>query len=205
MQALRSYTETLRLHSLEHSHIRFNAPVIESTMERFFLELDYLCGKNVCSFLPPFDSSMSPITVHLTSPGGSVYHSLAIYDAIVKARQDGFVVNILVEGYAASAASMIVLQAATTRQALPHTRFLLHDLKRWLSVSPEALSEMKDALKEFKIVDKQVRELLGARCGKTAAEVRKAISRKELWMSSTEAVEWGLLDEIIGGDNETGW
>ena len=189
MQALRSYTETLRLHSLEHNHIRFNAPITESTMERLFLELDYLCWNNT-----------ENITMHLTSPGGSVYHSLALYDVIMNARSNGFNIDMIVEGYAASAASMIVLQAATTRRALPHTRFLLHELKRWLSISPEALSEMKAVLKEFKIIEKQVHGILGDRCGKSIAEIRKAIARKEFWMSATEAIEWGLLDGIIGGE-----
>lgn len=132
----------------------------------------------------------------ISSPGGGAYYAFAIYDALREIAESGIKVKAIVEGWAASAAAMIVLQAADIRIARPHARFLLHEGRRWIFFAVERTSDLEDEIQEMKEVEKQIVKILSSRCSKTETEVENLIKRKEVWMSSSEALAWGLVDKI---------
>jgi len=135
--------------------------------------------------------------VLITSPGGGAYAALAIYDALVDLANSGCKITATVEGLAASAAAMIVLQAATVRNARAHARFLVHECRRWVFFSVERTSDIRDEAKEMESLAKVIWDILAKRCGKTTGEVEALVERKEVWMSATEAKEWGLIDAVL--------
>ena len=50
---------------------------------------------------------------------------------------------------------------------------------------------------EWEKINKELFELLGGYCGKTAKKVEKDAQR-DLWLSAEEALDYGIIDEIIG-------
>lgn len=137
------------------------------------------------------------IQFYITSPGGSVYHSMALYDRIAYLPKQGIKTEAYVEGMAASAASMILLQAVQKRYATSSARFLLHEPRRWSFFESQRTSDMKDGTVEMVAITDSVYNILAKRCGKTKTEIAKVIDRKEVWMSSQEAKKFGLIDEVI--------
>ena len=138
---------------------------------------------------------VGPVSICICSEGGSVYNALAIYDSIRFLAKDRNTVG-TVEGYAASAAAMIILQACEERLALKNARFLIHEVRHW-AFGDETLSEVKDKSKEMETLAGIITGILASRTGKTVADVHAALERRELWMGAEEAKEFGLIDGIL--------
>jgi ATP-dependent Clp endopeptidase proteolytic subunit ClpP len=85
--------------------------------------VDYLMAENIIKGLLFLESkNKKPITIIMNNPGGSWYHGMAIYDAILYSSCE---VTIKVYGYAMSMGS-IILQAAKTRILMPNSSFMIH-------------------------------------------------------------------------------
>ena len=145
---------------------------------------------------PTFGTQDNPIVIDVCSEGGEIYPSIGMYDFIVGLRNKGIEVDAMVQGYAASAACMIVLQAVRRRKSTTNSRFLLHEAREW-GFSTETTSTIKDKHQEFDALQKLISRIIGDRAGKTQKEIEDFISRKEIWMSVTEAKEFGLIDEVV--------
>lgn len=139
-------------------------------------------------------SYIKPVIMYLQSPGGDAYGAFSLYDILNNIPNK---VEIVCTGLVASAAAMIVLQAANRRVATKNTRFLLHEIKRWAFMSSESTSELEDEMKEMQILTTRIVEILAKKCGQTEDAVRKLIARKEVWFSADEALNFGLIDKII--------
>ena len=181
-----SYEDMLRYGEVEQGVIRIGGAVREKDAETWLREIAKIkaAGHKTCKLI-------------ISSPGGGAYPSLALYDALRDLSDSGCKIEALVEGCAASAAAMIILQAADVRRTRSHSRFLLHECRRWVFWSVERTSDIRDEAKEMEALSKTIWALLAARCGKSVAEVEAAIERKEVWMAAEEAKEWGLIDEIV--------
>jgi len=164
---------------------------------RFYGEVD---AESVYSFLREIDEikrcKISEVTLYITSPGGDVLDAFALYDAIRDLSSSGVKVIAIVEGWAASAAAMILLQAADERYCRPSTRFLLHEVRRW-AFAEEKASELQDEVKEINTLTNMIVDVLSQKCNRTKEEVKKLIERREVWMSAEEAKNWGLVDEVV--------
>jgi len=136
------------------------------------------------------------LTVYLDSEGGEVHGAFAIYDALRRISKEGVKIRIIVEGLAASAAAMIVLQAGDERISRPHATFLLHEPKRWVFFNSESTSQLENEVTEMNRITDLIVKILADRCGKTEEEVRETIRLREVWMSPEDAKEWGLIDKI---------
>jgi len=136
------------------------------------------------------------LTIRLNSEGGNVHSSFAIYDALREVSNSGIKVCIIVEGIAASAAAMIILQAGDIRIARPHATFLLHEPKRWVYFHNESTSQLETEVSEMNRITNEIVKILATRCDKSEKEVRETIRLKEKWMSPEEAKDWGLIDKI---------
>lgn len=131
------------------------------------------------------------ITMHIDSPGGSVKSGLSMVDVMDYIRSDIRTIN---TGMAASMGS-ILLGAGTKgkRGSLRFSRTMLHQS------SGGAFGNIQDAeisMKEWKKLNDILFELLGEYCGKDAEQVKNDANR-DLWLSSDEALEYGIIDEIV--------
>lgn len=180
------YEEFLRYTELTRGFIRLDREIGSTTTSKLLSELTYV-----------YNLKINPITISISSPGGDAYHAFAMYDAIVDLRRKSVTINALVEGWAASAAAMIVLQAFDIRRARENARFLLHEARRWVFFAMEKTSDLIDEVTEMEAIEKRIIEILSKRCEKSESEIKSVIERKEAWMSAKEAKEWGLIDEIV--------
>lgn len=139
----------------------------------------------------------SEVVLRIVSPGGAVYPALAMYDLLRYVSKLGLEVTAVVEGYAASAAAMIVLQAADKRLARPNARLLFHEVRRFALMSSERASDMEDMYGEMKVLHERVVALIADRSGRTPKEIEDLFMRKEKWLSAAQAHELGLIDDIL--------
>jgi len=131
------------------------------------------------------------ITMHIDSPGGSVKSGLSMVDVMDYIKSDIATVN---TGMAASMGS-ILLGAGTKgkRSSLRFSRTMLHQS------SGGAVGNIQDAeitMREWTKLNDTLFNLLGEFCDKDPEQVKQDASR-DLWLSSEEALEYGIIDEVI--------
>jgi ATP-dependent Clp protease protease subunit len=131
------------------------------------------------------------ITIHVDSPGGSVKSGLSIVDVMDFIKSDIRTIN---TGMAASMGS-ILLGAGTKgkRSSLRFSKTMLHQS------SGGAVGNIQDAeisMTEWRKTNELLFNLLGEYCNKTAEQVKLDATR-DYWLSAQEALEYGIIDEII--------
>ena len=131
------------------------------------------------------------ITMHIDSPGGSVKSGLSMVDVMHYIKSDIITVN---TGMAASMGS-ILLGAGTKgkRSSLRFSRTMLHQS------SGGAVGNIQDAeitMREWTKLNDTLFNLLGEFCDKDPEQVKQDASR-DLWLSSQDALEYGIIDEIV--------
>ena len=136
-------------------------------------------------------SDKSDITMHIDSPGGSVKSGLSMVDVMEYISCDIRTVN---TGMAASMGS-VLLGAGTKgkRSSLKFSKTMLHQS------SGGAGGNIQDArinMIEWEKTNKILFDLLGSYCGKSAEEVMENATR-DLWLDAQEALEYGIIVEIV--------
>lgn len=140
-------------------------------------------------FLDSIDSN--DITMHIDSPGGSVKSGLSMVDVMDYIKSDIRTIN---TGMAASMGS-VLLGAGTKgkRGSLRFSRTMLHQSSGGFRGN---IQDAEIDMVEWKKVNQTLFELLGQYCGKPSKQVLKDASR-DLWLSSEEALQYGIIDEIV--------
>jgi ATP-dependent Clp protease protease subunit len=140
-------------------------------------------------FLDSLDST--DITMHIDSPGGSVKSGLSMVDVMDYINSDIRTIN---TGMAASMGS-ILLGAGTKgkRCSLRFSRTMLHQSSGGFEGN---IQDAKINMKEWDKLNKLLFDLLGEYCNKSSEVVMEDASR-DLWLSSEEALNYGIIDEII--------
>jgi len=135
------------------------------------------------------------ITMHIDSPGGSVKSGLSIVDVMDYIKCDIRTIN---TGMAASMGS-VLLGAGTKgkRSSLRFSKVMLHQSSGGADGN---IQDARISMVEWEKTNKILFELLGGYCGKTADVVMKD-SARDLWLSSDEALDYGIIDEIITKKN----
>lgn len=131
------------------------------------------------------------IQMYINCPGGSVYSGLGVYDTMQYISPD---VSTICIGMAASMAA--VLMCAGTkgkRTALKHSRIMMHQPSG--AIGGQA-SDIEITVNEIKKIKKELYEIISFHTGKTAKQIEKD-SDRDFWMSSMEAKEYGLVDEVL--------
>lgn len=131
------------------------------------------------------------INLYINSPGGDITGLLAIYDTMKYIKPD---VSTFCFGQAASAAA-VLLGAGTKgkRFALPHARVLMH--QPWGGVGGQA-SDIEIQAREMMRMKDMLNGLLAEDTGQTVEKITSDTDRDYI-ISAAEAVEYGLIDEVI--------
>ncbi len=131
------------------------------------------------------------INLYINSPGGDITGLLAIYDVMKYIKSD---VSTFCFGQAASAAAVLLGAGAKGKRfALPHARMLLH--QPWGGVGGQA-SDIEIQAREILRMKDMLNTMLAADTGQSVERVDKDTDR-DFIMSPEEAVEYGLIDEVI--------
>ena len=136
-------------------------------------------------------SDKTDITMHIDSPGGSVKSGLSMVDVMEYISCDIRTVN---TGMAASMGS-VLLGAGTKgkRSSLKFSKTMLHQS------SGGAGGNIQDArinMIEWEKTNKILFDLLGSYCGKSSEQVMLDATR-DLWLDAQEALDYGIIDEIV--------
>lgn len=142
------------------------------------------------------DDDKSPITVYVNSPGGSADSGFAIYDLLRFIKPP---VRTVCNGLCASAAVLIYLAAPKERRfCTPYSRFLLHQPSTQLM---GAASDIEINANEILRLREAYNKIVAQESGKTVEQVTKDADR-DFWLTSSQAVEYGLVGKIAKGWNE---
>jgi ATP-dependent Clp protease protease subunit len=138
--------------------------------------------------------SMDPdrdIMLYINSPGGSFTALTAIYDTMQFVRPDIMTICL---GQAASAAA-IILTGGTKgkRYALENSRILLHQPS---SEGGGQGSDIEIQAKEIMRMRDLLVDMLAKHSNRTPEQITKDIDRDKI-LTAQEAVEWGLIDQVL--------
>lgn len=134
-----------------------------------------------------------PILFIINSPGGSVDSGFAIWDQIKMITSP---VTTLVTGLAASMGSILSLCAAPKRRfATKNARIMIHQPAINAIIRGQA-TDLEIHAKEILKTRQALVDIYVQATGKDAKVIDRAIDR-DTWMSSQEALEFGLLDKIV--------
>lgn len=194
--------EDERYWSLRERGILFlDEEIDEGAFSKFSRDLVYLAtgGSVIGQEVNNTGRDLRTVWIILNSPGGDVLYGIGIHDCIKMLVNKGIAVNILSMGMAASMAT-IILQAGTTRLALPYTQFLIHQVSETILFSSEEVNESKERVEEMERINKIMIGLLAQRVGMDVDELLKKTYKKNFWLDCRGALELGqhgLIDEVV--------
>ena len=131
------------------------------------------------------------ISIYINSPGGSVYAGYGIYDTMQFIGSD---VSTICTGIAASMASVLLVAGTKGKRfALKHSRVMIHQP---LGGAQGQASDIEIAAREILKVKKELYTIISEHSSKSFEEVMRDGDR-DFWMTSLEAKEYGMIDEIL--------
>ena len=131
------------------------------------------------------------ISLYINSPGGSVTAGLAIYDTMEYIRCD--VSTICIGQCASMAAVLLACGAKGKRYALPNSRVMIHQPS---GGAQGQQTEIAIVAKEILYIREQLNKILAEKTGQSF-ETIQADTERDNFMSALEAMEYGLVDEVV--------
>jgi ATP-dependent Clp protease protease subunit len=131
------------------------------------------------------------IYFYINSPGGVITSGMAIYDTMNYIRPDVCTICI---GQAASMGAFLLSSGAKgKRYALPHARIMIHQP---LGGAQGQATDIEIQAKEILRMKAELNEILAKNCGQSVKKLEKDTDRDN-FMSAAEAVEYGIIDEVL--------
>ena len=131
------------------------------------------------------------VSIYINSPGGSVYHGLAIYDTMQFIKPD---VQTICVGIAMSMGALLLAGgAAGKRMALPNAKILIHQVS---SGFQGQATDIEIHAREIIDIRQRLDHIIAKHTGQDYDKVRTDTER-DYFMSSEEAVKYGIIDRVI--------
>jgi ATP-dependent Clp protease protease subunit len=141
-------------------------------------------------FLESADPSKD-IQIYFNTPGGSVHAGLGIYDTMQYISSD---IATICTGMAASMGAVLLTAGAKgKRSALQHSRVMIHQP---MGGAQGQASDIEITAREIMKLKKELYDIIAHHSGKSYKQVEKDADR-DYWMTSTEAKEYGMIDEVL--------
>lgn len=138
----------------------------------------------------------NPIMLYLNSPGGIVYGGFAIYDTMRKLKSP--VVTVAM-GFCGSMSTVLLTAGKKgQRYALPHATIHMHPTGGGAKGYTE---DVRIAYKEQERLQNQIFYLIGKFSGHSREEIEEMF-RRDRFMNSIEAQQYGLIDEVLGDTDD---
>ncbi len=136
------------------------------------------------------------IYLYINSPGGSVTAGLSIYDTMQFIKPD---VSTLCIGQAASMGALLLCGGAENKRfCLPHSRMMIHQP---LAGYQGQATDLEIHTKEVLRARERLNAIMAKHSGKPLDQIQTDTDR-DFFMSADEAVEYGLIDEVITSRDE---
>jgi ATP-dependent Clp protease protease subunit len=166
---------------MKESYIRFMAPVIPQTIEPLMRIIDQ-----------KINQKYERIHLMISSPGGSVFHGLSVYNFLKGAPIEVFTYNF----GSVDSIGLIIYCSGSKRFSVPHARFLIHGVKMNFP-GPTSFDEFQihENLKSVLIDQKNIAKVIADTSGKGIEVIEKDMHDRRT-LSPTEAKEYGLVHDI---------
>ena len=131
------------------------------------------------------------IYLYINSPGGSVTAALAIYDTMQYIKPD--VVTICMGQAASAGALLLAAGAENKRYSLPYSRIMIHQP---MGGAQGKASDAEVHIKELLDLKDILNEIMSKHTGQTEEKISQDIE-KDFFMSAEDAMDYGIIDEVI--------
>lgn len=185
MKKTPSYAEFIHWKQIQERKLVINDGIDEFIVEEYIMPIlrwnEEDEGKEI--------TGREPITIYLNTPGGEVFNGLVLAEIIKKSKTP---VHIVALAFAASMGS-VILASGHNRKAYKYSNVLIHDgdvgakgSSNKVKDTMKFLDKKHDQLKDFYIANTKITE-----------EKFDSMADREWWMTAEEALELGIIDEII--------
>lgn len=138
------------------------------------------------------------IQLYINSPGGVVYDGLAIYDTMQYIKPDVQTIGL---GLQASMGAFLLSSGAKGKRfVLPNARVMIHQPS---SGTQGKVTDQEISLREAMELKERLAKIIAGNTGQKLDKV-KADMERDYWMSADEALEYGVVDEVIGRKSSKG-
>lgn len=136
------------------------------------------------------------IQMYITSPGGSVYAGLAIYDTMQMIEAP---VSTWAVGVTASMGTILLAAGRKGKRfALPHATIHMHPAG---GGAQGYTPDVRIQYKELERVQNQLFHILARHTGQSPKQIEEDFDR-DRWMTALEAKEYGIVDEVVGDTSD---
>jgi len=137
------------------------------------------------------DDPDKDIFLYINSPGGSVYDGLGIFDTMQHVKPD---VHTVCVGLAASMGAFLLCAGSKgKRSSLLHSRIMIHQP---LGGARGQASDIRIQADEILFIKDKLNNELSNRTGQPIERIREDTDR-DFYMSPSEAVEYGIIDNVF--------
>ena len=137
------------------------------------------------------DDPEKDIFLYINSPGGSVYDGLGIFDTMQHVKPD---IHTVCVGLAASMGAFLLCAGAKgKRSSLLHSRIMIHQP---LGGARGQASDIRIQADEILFIKDKLNKELSERSGQPIERIQEDTDR-DFYMSPTEAVEYGIIDNVF--------
>ena len=137
------------------------------------------------------DDPDKDIFLYINSPGGSVYDGLGIFDTMQHVKPD---IHTVCVGLAASMGAFLLCAGAKgKRSSLLHSRIMIHQP---LGGARGQASDIRIQADEILFIKDKLNRELSDRTGQPIERIREDTDR-DFYMSPSEAVKYGLIDNVF--------
>jgi ATP-dependent Clp endopeptidase proteolytic subunit ClpP len=166
---------------MKEAYIRFMASVVPQTTDQLFKIIDL-----------KIKEKYEKIHLMISSPGGSVFHGLSLYNFLKGA-------PIEIETYnfgSVDSIGVIIFCSGKRRYSVPHARFLIHGVR--FNISGNASFDEKqidEHLKSLKIDQHNIARVIADTTGKPAHKIEEDMNNRTT-LNPNEAKDYGLVHEV---------
>jgi ATP-dependent Clp protease protease subunit len=166
---------------MKEMFIRFMAPVIPVTVEHLMRIVD-----------KKLNEKYDRLNLLLSSPGGSVFHGLSVYNFL-----KGIPIQVHTYNFGSvDSIGVVMYCAGSKRYCVPHARFLIHGVK--MNFQGQASFDefqIHEQLKSMQIDQKNIARVIADNTGKGTDLIEKDMHDRKT-LSPNEAKDYGLVTEI---------
>lgn len=166
---------------MKEAFIRFMAPVIPNTTNNLLQIID-----------KKIHEKYERIHLMISSPGGSVFHGLSLYNFLKGAPFEVYTYNF----GSVDSIGVVIFCAGKKRFSVPHARFLIHGVR--FNISGNASfdeKQIEEHLKSLKIDQHNIARVIADTAEKPAHKVEEDMNNRTT-LNPTEAKDYGLVHEI---------
>jgi len=165
----------------KESYIRFMAPVVAETTDQLLQIVD-----------SKIREKYQRLHLMLSSPGGSVFHGLAIYNFLRGVPLEIYTYNF----GTVDSIGVVIFSAGVRRFSVPHSRFLIHGVRFNISgnVSFDE-KQVEEHLKSLQIDQENIARVIADTTGKPLHKIQEDMNNRAT-LNPTQAKDYGLVHEI---------